>query len=73
MKDELTAVERDHFFYAGSFMIYMQAIRFLTDYLINDKYYTAAYPGHNLIRAGNQAVLLGKLLEKKKLLTSLAV
>ncbi|MBS1754446.1 MAG: aminoglycoside phosphotransferase family protein [Ferruginibacter sp.] len=66
MKDELTQTEKKYFFYAGTFMIYMQAIRFLTDYLNNDIYYGAKYPGHNLVRAGNQAVLLQRLLEKEK-------
>jgi hypothetical protein len=41
MKDELTPAEIQHFVYAGMFMIYMQALRFLTDYLENDKYYGA--------------------------------
>ena len=36
----------------------MQAIRFLTDYLNDDTYYGGKYPGQNLVRAGNQAVLL---------------
>src|SRR6185295_7768404 len=39
MKDELTGTEKKHFFYAGEFIIYMQAIRFLTDYLNDDIYY----------------------------------
>jgi hypothetical protein len=39
MKNELTAVEKNYFFYAAQFMIYMQAIRFLTDYFNDDKYY----------------------------------
>ncbi|MFI5124722.1 MAG: phosphotransferase enzyme family protein [Chitinophagales bacterium] len=69
MKDELTATEKTHFIYAGKFMIYMQAIRFLTDYLNNDIYYGAKYPGHNLVRAGNQFTLLQRLLEKESLLT----
>ncbi len=68
MKDELTAVERRHFFYAGEFMTYMQALRFLTDHLNNDVYYGAAYEGHNLVRAKNQVVLLQRLQEKKSLL-----
>jgi hypothetical protein len=63
MKDILTETEKRYFFYAGKFMIYMQAIRFLTDYLNNDVYYGSRYPGHNLIRAGNQAVLLQRLLD----------
>lgn len=62
MKDELTRVEKEHFFYAGCFMIYMQALRFVTDYLNNDVYYGAAYPQHNLTRAKNQVVLLESLL-----------
>ena len=65
MKDVLTEPEGQHFFYAGCFMIYMQALRFLTDFLNNDIYYGEKYPGHNLVRAGNQAVLLQRLLEKK--------
>jgi len=70
MKDELTATEKTHFIYAGKFMIYMQAIRFLTDYLNNDIYYGAKYPEHNLVRAGNQFNLLQKLREKEPLLIS---
>jgi Ser/Thr protein kinase RdoA (MazF antagonist) len=61
MGAELSAAEKGSFFYAGQFMIYMQALRFLTDYLTNDRYYGASYPEHNFIRAGNQAVLLRKL------------
>src|SRR5206468_9716554 len=50
MKGQLTEIEKSHFIYAGKFMIYMQAIRFLTDHLNNDLYYGARYEGHNLIR-----------------------
>lgn len=57
-KDELEAIP-----YAGQFMVYMQAIRFLTDYLNNDVYYGAKYPDQNLVRASNQMVLLEKLLD----------
>jgi Ser/Thr protein kinase RdoA (MazF antagonist) len=58
MQDELSMAEKNSFFYAGQFMIYMQALRFLTDYLNNDSYYGARYPQHNLVRAENQLVLL---------------
>lgn len=71
MKDQLTPEEKDSFFYAGTFMIYMQALRFLSDYLNGDIYYRAAYPDHNLVRAGNQAMLLQRLREKEKLLQQL--
>ena len=63
MKDELTTTEREHFFYSGQFMIYMQALRFLTDHLNNDRYYGARYEGHNLLRAKNQMALLERLGE----------
>jgi Ser/Thr protein kinase RdoA (MazF antagonist) len=65
MSRDLTATEVEHFVYSGIFMIYMQALRFLTDYLNDDVYYGATYPGHNHVRAKNQIVLLEKLLEKQ--------
>jgi Ser/Thr protein kinase RdoA (MazF antagonist) len=65
MKNELTPTERNYFFYSGAFMIYMQALRFLTDYLNDDRYYGSKYPGHNFVRAGNQLVLLERLMEKR--------
>ena len=66
MKDELSEVEKSHFIYAGKFMIYMQAIRFLTDHLNNDIYYGARYENHNLVRAGNQIILLQLLITKEE-------
>jgi Ser/Thr protein kinase RdoA (MazF antagonist) len=69
MKDELTNEEKKHFFYAGKFMIYMQAIRFLTDHLNNDVYYAVSYNEQNLVRATNQAVLLQRLTEKEAALS----
>lgn len=68
MHNELTSEEINHFIYAGKFMIYMQAIRFLTDHLNNDIYYGAKYEGHNFVRAGNQVVLLQRLLEEETML-----
>ena len=58
MQEELSNFERDHFFYGGQFMIYMQALRFLTDHLNNDIYYGAKYEGQNLVRTLNQIRLL---------------
>ena len=71
MKEVLTEKEKHYFFYAATFMIYMQAIRFLADYLNDDIYYGSKYPGQNLVRAGNQAILLKRLIEKKKILTEI--
>lgn len=66
MKADLSNTEKQLFFYAGTFMIYMQAIRFLTDYLLDDVYYGARYQKHNFVRASNQLVLLEKLLAREK-------
>lgn len=71
MNNELTDVEKKHFIYAGKFMIYMQAIRFLTDHFNNDVYYGAKYENHNFVRAGNQGILLQRLMEKEEKLTDL--
>lgn len=63
MGDVLTPAEKGYFTYAGKSIIYMQAIRFITDYLQNDSYYGKKYEDHNLNRAKNQIVLLQKYLE----------
>lgn len=68
MKDELSETEKAHFVYAGKFLIYMQAMRFLTDYLNNDAYYGSKYEGHNLMRAKNQIALLQRFIEKEPIL-----
>ena len=69
--NELSTVEKKYLVYAGKFMIYMQALRFLTDHLNNDIYYGAKYEDHNFRRANNQVTLLKKILEKEKLLQEL--
>jgi Ser/Thr protein kinase RdoA (MazF antagonist) len=71
MKDELTEAEKKHFFYAAAFLLYMQALRFLTDHLNNDVYYGAKYCGNNFVRANNQIVLLQRLIEKKEKLENI--
>jgi hypothetical protein len=63
MGDVVRPAEREHFDYAGLFMVYMQALRFLSDHLERDIYYGARYDGHNLNRAANQVRLLNKLME----------
>lgn len=65
LQDTLTDTEKEMLFYAGPFMIYMQGIRFLTDFLNGDVYYPVKYPLHNFNRAKNQLVLLQKLDERE--------
>jgi len=58
MQDNLNDFEKKYLFYSGQFIIYMQALRFITDYLMDDVYYGAVFPGQNKIRAENQLTLL---------------
>lgn len=61
MQGLLTPFEKEHFFFAGEVLIYMQALRFLTDYFNNDIYYNTTYKEQNFIRASNQLKLLEQL------------
>ncbi len=69
MGELLTPEEKQHIFYSGQMMTYMQALRFITDYLNNDVYYGARYEGHNLVRAVSQLTLLKQLQENKAALS----
>lgn len=66
MGDILTATEKKYFVFSGKFMIYMQAIRFLTDFLNGNVYYEVKYPEHNLTRAKNQFDLLNKYIHSEE-------
>jgi aminoglycoside phosphotransferase (APT) family kinase protein len=61
MNDHLTPKEKDSIHYAGLFMLYMQTLRFLSDYLTGDHYYLTERPGQNRDRAFNQFTLLKSL------------
>lgn len=63
MEEVLTDAEKNYFNYSGKFIIYMQAVRFLTDYLENDRYYGQKYEGQNFNRAINQITLLKEYLK----------
>ena len=54
----LTDVETDNLPYAATLFPYMQAVRFLTDYINGDTYYKINYPEHNLVRTRAQFKLL---------------
>lgn len=61
--DSFTAAEKQHIHKAGLMMVFMQSLRFVTDFLNNDVYYKIDYPEQNLNRALNQLILLEKLEE----------
>lgn len=54
----LTPLETEMLPYAVALFPYMQAVRFLTDYINGDTYYKTAYADHNLVRTRNQMRLL---------------
>jgi Ser/Thr protein kinase RdoA (MazF antagonist) len=56
--DQFTEDEKQLLNYSGEFMIYMQALRFLTDFLNNDIYYGISYEMNNYDRTSNQLKLL---------------
>lgn len=60
----LTDIEIDHLPFAATLFPYMQAVRFLGDYINGDTYYKIAYPEHNLVRTKAQLRLLDCIEEK---------
>lgn len=64
MDQVLAFTEKQFFIYSGKFMIYMQAVRFIADFLNGDTYYKTNYADHNLVRGLNQIDLLNKYIAK---------
>jgi thiamine kinase-like enzyme len=58
LKGKLTFEELENLDYAAQTVIYIQAVRFLTDYLNGNVYYATKYIDHNLDRTRNQLELL---------------
>ncbi len=54
----LTGIEIENLPYAAALFPYMQAVRFLADYINGDTYYKIKYPEHNLVRTRAQMKLL---------------
>ena len=50
----LTPLEKELLPYAATLFPYMQAVRFLTDYINGNTYYKIQYPTHNLVRTRAQ-------------------
>jgi thiamine kinase-like enzyme len=63
MGKHLTDSEKKYIHYAGLLMVYMQTLRFLTDFMLGGIYYKAEYKGQNFDRALNQLTLLRRLEE----------
>lgn len=63
LENLLSETEKEHLDYAPKVVIYIQAIRFLTDYLNGNIYYSVKYENHNLDRTRNQINLLKNLIK----------
>ncbi len=50
----LTSLEKENLVYSCRYMVWEQAMRFLTDYLNGDTYYKISYPAHNRVRTFSQ-------------------
>ncbi len=61
----ISEVEWTNLLLGGKIVIYMQAIRFLTDYINNDVYYKVDFPEQNLLRTRNQLNLLDSVLRQE--------
>ena len=60
----LTPLEIEMLPYAVKLFPYMQAVRFLTDYINGDTYYQIKYPEHNLVRTKAQYKLYKEVCQK---------
>ncbi len=65
LKNELHPMEVKHLLLGTKSVIYVQALRFLSDYLMGDTYYKTQYPSHNLTRSASQFKLLNDLILNK--------
>ena len=61
-KEKLSSLESNNLLLGAKTVIYVQAMRFLTDYLQGDTYFKTSYADQNLDRTRNQIQLLKELL-----------
>lgn len=63
-RGQLTVDECTSLFSGGLMMTFLVGLRFLTDHLDGDRYFSVNHPHHNLERARNQFRLFSSLLEQ---------
>ncbi|WP_234004664.1 MULTISPECIES: phosphotransferase enzyme family protein [Pseudoalteromonas] len=68
LKNVLSEKEKQSFWLGAKVMSFMIGVRFLTDYLDGDNYFTIHRDNHNLDRARNQFALYKDLLKKEQTL-----
>ena len=60
----ITEVDRRYIHLACSYMTFIMGLRFYTDFLNGNLYYSCNYPEHNLVRARNQFHLFHQIMEE---------
>ncbi|MEN8119696.1 MAG: phosphotransferase [Bacteroidota bacterium] len=63
--DYVTETEINKLVFGAKLIVYEQAVRFITDYLAGDVYYSTSYEDHNLVRAKNQLALLESICQQE--------
>ncbi len=56
--------EQRYISFAGPYMTFIMGLRFYTDFLDGNRYYSSHYPEHNLVRARNQFHLFHQMMEE---------
>ncbi len=69
----ISKLEVETLYLAPFFITCQQAVRFLTDYLENDKYYHISYPDHNLYRTRAQLTLMNRIYENHSLMEKIII
>lgn len=66
LSDTISLTEKKNLYPGIICIIYIQGIRFLTDFLAGNNYYKVSYPLHNLIRCRTQFKLLQEIISREK-------
>lgn len=67
----LTPAEKGLLAFSGKLITFTIGLRFLTDYLMGDKYFRVHRPGHNLDRCRTQFKLVGSIEQQEETMQSL--
>jgi serine/threonine protein kinase len=62
---KISEEEKSALVFGAERTVFVQALRFMTDYLNNDTYYQTSYSDHNLFRAQNQLALFASILKQR--------
>lgn len=71
IKNSITNAEKESLNLGVFAMTVELAVRFLTDYLLGDKYFKTKHPGHNVDRTRNQLALAKDMLKKSDLMDAI--